>query len=191
MNVRRWVSAICVTAIALVLAGCAAPKVSVAKFSQPERDKKLDAFDTFVGKWNWEAELLNAADEADKNWTGTAEWRWTLDDRALHGSMSAKCGDMKFEAAGIWSWHPKNKKYIWWMFNNWGYPQQGTATYNEECNCWVMSYKSVGLDGTTSYGRYTMSVKDKDTLDWKMVEWADAFRTIKKMEMTGTYRRAK
>ncbi len=52
-----------------------------------------------------------------------------------------------------------------------------------------MDYKSVGLDGTTSYGRYHMTVVDDDTLDWRMEEWADGLHLVKKMEMKGTYKR--
>nr|NIP84766.1 hypothetical protein [Planctomycetales bacterium] len=52
-----------------------------------------------------------------------------------------------------------------------------------------MKYVSVGLDGTTSYGYYQMKVVDDDTLDWEMVEWADALHLAKKLEMTGTYKR--
>ena len=54
-----------------------------------------------------------------------------------------------------------------------------------------MDYKSVGLDGTTSYGRYIVTVKDNNTLDWNMTEWADPFHTITKMELEGVYKRRK
>jgi hypothetical protein len=164
--------------------------VDFSKIERPERAGELDAYDVFVGKWTWEAELANA-EGADKKWTGRAEWRWALDNRCLHGVMAAKSANAEFEAAGIWSWHPKSKKYIWWMFNNWGYPQEGTARYDKDKRTWAMSYKSVGLDGTASFGEYTMSVVDDNTLDWSVVEWADAMHMAKKMEMTGTYKRQK
>lgn len=171
----------------VALSGCAAPKIDFSTIQRPPRPVEMDAYDTFVGSWNWHAELLNA--DKNKEWTGTAEWTWSLDDRVLHGRMSAKSGDTEFEAAGVWSWHPTKRKYIWWMFNNWGYPQEGTAKYDAETKSWVMTYTSVGLDGTTSHGRYEMKPVDENTLDWSMVEWADALHTIKKLEMTGTYTR--
>ncbi len=177
-----------------LLQGCAAPNVDFSSIKRPARAAELDNYNIFVGTWDWEAEMLNT-DEANKDWKGTAQWRWTLDKRYLHGTMSAKNATTEFEAAGIWSWHPKKHQYIWWMFNNWGYPQEGTATYSESCNggctCWKMKYKSIGLDGTPSYGSYCMRVVDHDTLKWCNVEYADALRTIKKVEMRGTYKRRK
>ncbi|MBI4716292.1 MAG: hypothetical protein HY763_00650 [Planctomycetes bacterium] len=187
-NRQRWH----VLALALLAAsGCAAPKVDFSQIKQPDRSAKLDAYDVFVGSWTWEADLANVEGETGKKWKGTAEWRWTLDKRCLHGSITAESGKTKYETAGIWSWHPTKKRYMWWMFNNWGFPQEGTATYDEDGKCWCMPYTSVGLDGTTSHGCYVMKVKDHDTLDWCMTEWADSLHTVKKMEMTGTYKRKK
>lgn len=171
------------------LAGCAAPKVDFASIQRPTRANELNAYNVFVGQWDWEAEMLNAASDADRKWTGAAEWKWTLDERCLHGVLSAKSARTDFEAAGVWSRHPKTGKYIWWMFNNWGYPQEGTADYDAASRTWTMDYTSVGLDGTPSHGRYTMKVLDDKTLEWYSIEWADALHTIKKMEMKGTYKR--
>lgn len=166
--------------------GCTARNVDFSTMQKPDRASELSAFDVFVGEWDWKATVVNATD-ADKNWTGTAQWSWILDRRCLHGSMSAKSANAEFEAAGVWSWHPKQKNYIWWMFNNWGYPQQGTAKYNADTKHWTMPFKSVGLDGTTSYGLYTLTVINNDKIDWTLAEWADALHSIKKYEMTGTY----
>lgn len=60
---------------------------------------------------------------------------------------------------------------------------------NAKAKLWRMPYKSVGLDGTYSYGLYTMQVKDNNSLDWTMTEWADGLHLAKKIEMTGTYTR--
>ncbi len=189
MNISKLVT-LAVTLIAVVISGCGAPKVDLSALERPPRASELDAYDVFVGLWDWNAEVLNA-EAGDKSWTGQAEWRWALDKRCLQGSMSAKSDDAEFEAAGIWSWHPKKKKYIWTMFNNWGYPQQGNACYDEEAKCWTMNYESVGLDGTISYGKYKMKAVDNDTLEWTMDEWADVMHLFKKSEMTGTYKRQK
>lgn len=174
----------------LVHMGCTARNVDFTRIQRPERSAKLDAYDIFVGSWTWEAQMLNAAD-ADKAWKGTAEWKWTLDQRCLQGHLVSEGAHARFESSGIWTWHPRAKRYIWWMFNNWGYPQQGTATYNADRRCWCMDYKSVGLDGTASYGRHTLTVMDHDTLAWSMNEWADAVHLVKKMELEGTYKRRK
>ncbi len=174
--------------VAVWFAGCAAPTVDFSQIERPARPAELDAYKVFEGEWTWEAEVVNAEGE-DKEWTGEASWGWALEDRWLHGQMSAKSANAEFEAGGIWGWHPQKKKYVWWMFNNWGYPQEGTASYNEESKTWCMKYTSVGLDGTTSYGCYCVTVAGDDTLEWKMVEWADALHTFKKLEMTGTYTR--
>ncbi len=177
-------------AAVMVVSGCAAPQIDFSALQQPARAAELAAYDVFVGKWIWEADVANA-EGADKHWTGDAKWEWTLDDRCLHGVLSAKGAHAEFKAAGVWSWHPKDNKYIWWMFNNWGYPQQGTAKYDEATKTWTMPYQSVGLDGTTSHGCFTMKTVDNDTLDWSMVEWADMLHMVKKLEMTGTYKRQK
>ncbi len=168
--------------------GCGEKNIDLSTMHRPDRAAALDAYDVFVGDWTWEAQMLNATDD-DKSWTGTASWSWTLDKRCLVGKMSAKSKSTSFSSEGIWSWHPTKKKYIWWMFNDWGYPQQGRATFNENCNCWVMDYKSVGLDGTNSYGRYIVTIKDNDTLNWNMTEWADPFHAYTKMELKGVYKR--
>ncbi len=103
--------------------------------------------------------------------------------------MSSRNPSTSFDTAGIWSWHPKSKKYQWWMFNNWGYPQAGTAHYDADAKRWQMNYRSVGLDGTTSFGWHRMTIVDNDTLDWSVKEWADPLNLIPKMEMKGTYKR--
>lgn len=171
-----------------LLCGCAAPKVDFSKIKQPARPAELDAYDVFIGSWTWDAEMLNA-DAPDHLLSGAAEWKWTLDKRSLNGHFVSQNQSTRFEAEGKWSWHPTEKTYLWGMFNNWGYPQRGVANYDAAAKSWRMDYKSVGLDGTTSYGRYTMTVVDGNTLDWTMVEWADLLHTVKKVEMTGKYTR--
>ncbi len=173
---------------ALFMQGCAAKKVDFSQIQRPPRAAELDAYNDFVGEWNWEAETMTPEGPGEK-WTGSAAWSWELDDRTLHGVLSAKTKDAEFDAAGVWSWHPKKKQYIWWMFNNWGYPQEGTARYDAAKKHWTMDYKSVGLDGTTSYGRYQMTVVDQNTLDWCMTEWADALHMVEKIKMKGAYTR--
>lgn len=170
--------------------GCSVKNVDFTNIKQPARAIELNAYDVFVGSWDWEAKMLNATD-GNKVWTGTARWLWTLDNRVLEGRMESQSGDLAFQATGTWSWHPKDKEYIWWMINNWGYPHTGTARYEKVSQEWTMNYKSVGLDGTTSYGRYIMNVVDTDTLAWKMEEWVDPFHLMKKTEMVGTYKRRK
>jgi hypothetical protein len=170
------------------MSGCATAKVDLSHYGRPDRSSRMEPYEVFIGSWNWEAEMKNA-DGDDRPWTGTAEWKWGLDGRVLMGEMSAKGKNAEFEAHGVWSWHPTQRKYVWWMFNNWGYPQSGTARYSAEDQCWTMSYRSVGLDGSPSYGRYTMKVIDSDTLHWTSKEWADPLRLITKMEMEGTYKR--
>lgn len=170
--------------------GCAAKQVDFSRIKPPQRPSELDAYDVFVGSWTWEAEMLNAGGD-DRKWSGTAEWHWTLDKRCLRGTMASQNKSVKFEAEGIWSWHPREHRYIWGMFNNWGYPQRGTAKYDAAQKHWHMTYKSVGLDGTTSHGEYHMRVVDKDTLSWSMTEWADRLHMVKKAEMTGKYTRKK
>lgn len=173
---------------AWTIGGCAAPKVDFATIVRPEAPPELAAYNVFVGEWTWEAVMLNA-EGAGQQWNGTAEWSWILDGRALRGTLMAESGETTFEAIGTWSWHPKKKRYFWGMINNWGYPQHGVAYYDEDAKSWRMDFKSVGLDGTTSYGRYRMTVVDDNTLDWSLTEWADPVHMFKKLEMNGTYKR--
>ncbi len=183
-------SLLAVPLLFLAFSGCAAVKVDFAKITRPERPAQLSAYDVFVGSWDWKAEMLNA-EGADRNWTGTAEWKWSLDQRCLVGHMKSTNAKATFEADGVWTWHPISKGYQWWMFNDWGYPQHGNASYDAKSKTWRMKYRSVGLDGTTSHGEYRMTAVDKDKLDWSCDEWADALHTIKKLEMKGTYTRKK
>ena len=173
----------------LILGSCTIQRVDFSGMAQPARAPELDAYESFVGSWTWDAVMLNAADP-DKAWTGTAEWNWTLDKRCLEGRITGKNAHTTFDSRGIWSWHPRSHKYIWWMFNNWGYPQEGSASFDETTQTWKMDFVSIGLDGTTSYGRYSMTVVDNDTLEWDLTEWADPLHLITKMEMRGTYKRA-
>lgn len=172
----------------LVLTGCTVQRVNFADFARPSRAAELEAFETFVGKWTWDAVMLNATD-TDKAWTGTAEWKWILDKRGLAGQISGKSANTEFDAQGIWSWHPRSHKYVWRMFNNWGYPQEGNATYDATTQTWNMKYVGIGLDGTRSYGRHRMTVVDSKTLEWDVIEWADPAHLVVKMEMRGTYKR--
>ena len=191
MNSLRRILVLAVPVAAMLISGCASPQIDFSTLERPARAAELDAYNVFVGEWTWQAEVLNT-EGSDKEWTGTAKWDWRLDDRCLHGTISGKCASAGFDAAGIWSWHPKSGKYIWWMFNNWGYPQQGTASYDDQNKRWRMDYKGVGLDGTTSYGRYCMRVVDDNTLDWSANEWALWWGMgPKKLEMKGTYNRQK
>lgn len=176
--------------LVLLAGACSAPKVDFSQIKQPARATELDAYNPFVGSWTWEAKLLNA-EGADADWNGTAVWKWSLDNRCLIGDIHSKSSRAEFMATGIWSWHPTKKRYMWWMFNNWGFPQDGTATYDAASKSWNMTYTSVGLDGTKSHGRYHMTVVDDNTLSWEMTEWADALHTIEKMTMKGTYHRQK
>jgi len=187
---RNWKLGAVLAAIQMA-AGCGAPQVDISRIERPARSAGLDAYDVFVGQWTWEATMANA-DDKNKSWSGTAEWHWTLDKRCLHGQLSSKsAGGKEFSAAGIWGQHPRSRQYIWWMFNNWGYPQEGVADYDAAGKMWTMRYSSIGLDGTPSYGVYTMKVTDADTLAWSMSEWADLCHVFKKMEMSGTYKRRK
>lgn len=167
--------------------GCTPKRVHLGELTKPARSAELDAYSVFVGTWDWTATMPTA--DGDKTWTGTAEWNWTLDKRCLYGHLSSKTTGTAFEADGIWTWHPTKKKYHWWIFNDWGYPQEGTATWDAKGRKWTMPYTSVGLDGTTSHGRYVLTVTDPNTIEWRMQEWADALHTIKKVEMTGGYTR--
>ena len=186
MNAMRK-SAFVIAPVLASLIGCSARTVNFADIHRPARAAEMSAFDVFVGTWNWQAEMLNA-DQAHKSWTGTATWQWTLDNRCLHGQLSAKSADCAFDTAGIWTWDVKSKKYIWWMFNNWGYPQQGTAKYDAASRSWTLNYKGTGLDGSASEGQYRLTVVDNNTIKWEMTEWT-SMRLAKKMEMKGTYTR--
>jgi hypothetical protein len=186
MSTLRQLSKFAIIA-AIALTGCAAKTVDMSKIHRPDRPSELDAYNTFVGSWTWQAEMMNA-DQAHRNWTGTAEWSWALDNRALHGHLTSTSGDVSFESAGLWSVSPGSKKYVWWMFNNWGYMQHGKATYNAGCKTWTMPFKSTGLDGTASEGEYVITVVDNNTLRWELHEWA-SMHMAKKIEMKGTYTR--
>ncbi len=177
-----------VVAAPMLLSGCAPREVDFSTITRPARAPELDAFDSFVGSWTWEAEVVNATGEG-KCWSGTAEWRWSLDNRCLVGDLHAQSSLAEFDAKGLWTWNPRKRRYVWTMFNNWGYPQSGTAKYDDKSRTWTMPYRSVGLDGTGSYGRYTMRVADDDTLEWRQQEWADPMYLFLKMELKGTYRR--
>ena len=78
--------------------GVSVPGILDCRETQDRRPAELDAYNVFEGQWSWEAEVVNAEGE-DKNWTGEASWRWTLDNHWLHGMMSAKTKNTEFEAA--------------------------------------------------------------------------------------------
>lgn len=176
-------------AVLALLAGCAtAKKIDLSEIHRPDRATQLAAFDALVGSWNWEAELLNA-EEPDRKWTGTAEWKWELNDRWLGGRLSAKCSRSEFTAGGAWGWNASKRQYEFFLLNDWGYSQEGSARYDATTRTWTMDYEGIGLDGSHSDGRYVLRVVDSDTLDWSMEEWTDGLHMGKKLEMKGTYKR--
>ncbi len=172
----------------LACAGGCGGKAGYGDLQRPARPAEMSAYAPFVGSWTWEADMT-IRDQPAERWTGTAEWRWTLDERLLAGRISASSGDNAFDSEGMWGLNPRSGKYVWWMFNNWGYPQHGTARYKAADRCWTMHYRSIGLDGTTSHGRYKLRFVDDNTIDWQMTEWLDPLHLIQKVEMKGTYRR--
>lgn len=184
----RHVIALCLVSVAAAAIGCTPKNVSPDMLTRPARAPQLEALRVFVGAWTWEAEILNA-EPGVRNWAGTASWTWTLDGRCLKGDIASQSGATRFASSGMWGWDDRARRYAWSMYNDWGHPQQGTASYNAKTGKWVMPYRSIGLDGTPSYGRYLMTVVDNNTLEWEMVEWADRLHLITKMEMKGTYRR--
>ena len=188
MQYRRSAFLFVHLALVWMAPACSGPRVDFSEIKRPPRSPELDAYNVFVGMWDWQAEVINA-EGSDRTWTGTARWDWALDKRTLEGDMAARTQNAEFAARGVWSWHPKRNEYIWWMFNDWGYPQQGKARYDEGARCWKMKYRAIGLDGSRSYGRYVVQVVDNDTLDWRMQEWADPLHLITKIEMNGTYKR--
>ncbi len=188
MRMSRRAIAVVFVGVALGLSACSAPTIDLSTVKRPDRSPELDAYDMFVGSWTWEATLVNAEGEG-RDWNGTARWRWSLDNRCLQGDLHLKGADAEYDAIGMWSWHPKKHRYFWSMFNDWEYPQQGTASYDEASKTWEMNYKSVGLDGTTSYGRHVITVVDQNTLDWHNQEWVDPMHLFPKVEWKGVYKR--
>jgi len=167
--------------------GCSARRVDVASLQRPERAAELDAFDAFVGNWKWTATM--EVGESSETWSGTSRWSWTLDKRCLQGQMTTRSANQEYETVGLWGWNAKQKQYEWSMFNSWGYPQVGTADYDASDKSWTLKYRSVGMDGTTSYGRMGLTIVDANTMDWTMTEWADPLHLVKKMRLTGRFTR--
>ena len=132
--------------VLLSVAGCMKPQEKLATLQRPERSAEMDALETFVGAWDVEAEMLGV-EGADRMWKGMAEWRYTLDGRALAGNMSLRNPKAPFQTQGLWSYNPAKKTYVWSIFNDWGYPQQGKAKYKVDKQTWVMDYVGSGLDG--------------------------------------------
>ena len=171
----------------LLAAGCGPVEVDFATIEKPQPAPELAPLDCFVGDWTLEAERTLKEGNVEK-WTGTASWKWVLSDMYLHGDLTVS-GPTSFVASGYWGWHPIKKIYVWRMINDWGYPQEGTATYDDETKKWVMNYKGIGLDGTDSWGRYILTWLDDNTIEWAYHEWADGLKMIKKVEMQGAYKR--
>lgn len=185
----KRVCAFAMISVAMGLAGCGPARVDFSEMQKPAPGAELDNLKQFVGDWAWEAERT-VPDGEPENWSGTANWSWVLDAMYLRGEMTSSGEGKRFSSIGYWGWHPKRRTYVWWMLNDWGYPQEGNASYDAEQKLWTMNYEGIGLDGTSSYGRYTIRVVDDNTLEWNLVEWADMLRCcFKKIQMTGIYKR--
>ncbi len=180
---------ILLTAVASFLVGGCMPNVDFSQIQKPLAPAEMVNYKDFIGSWTWEAERLSAEGEPLETWTGSAQWDWALGGTYLHGTMTSTGPDKSFSSEGFWGWHPGRNTYVWWLLNDWGFPQEGTARYDATNKLWTMTYTGVGLDGTNSYGRYTMRVADANTLEWTMSEWADWSQMIKKIEMRGSYKR--
>ena len=184
-----------ITGVALLVSltvsqfGCHANSARIA-LQRPAQPAEMNAFAPFVGSWTWTAKETTSGDAA-RTWSGTTKWEWALDNRCLHGQLTARAGDLSYDSTGMWTWNVSKRQYQFWMFNNWGYPREGVAHYNAADKSWTMPYRCTGLDGTNSHGRYTIKFIDDNTFDWTMTEWADALHMVKKIELAGQYKRSK
>ena len=86
---------------------------------RPERAAEMDAFDVFVGAWDFKAEMMEV-EGPNRMWTGLAEWKYSLDGRCLIGAMSLSNPQTQYQSEGHWTWNPGKQRYEFAIYNDWG-----------------------------------------------------------------------
>lgn len=184
---RRWLLVVLAAPLLGIAFGCATNPPHGSYSVRPPRSEEVESLGYFVGSWDWFVE--GQLDGAAAQWSGSAEWDWTLDRRCLQGRIAGRSGNLSVEMAGVWTWHPTERRYMWWLFNDWGFPQEGTAALDAASRRWTFDYVGVGTDGQSTFGRYTVVAEDANTFSWRMDEWADALRLSRRAELAGTFHR--
>jgi hypothetical protein len=191
MTQIRFASACVATLLVVVLAGCQAPKADLDELMKPPpRPVELDQLEMLVGTWEGAGEMKVAGADEVMTSHGVETTAWEGDKWLLVSRFDYSLGEQgKAIGVGIWTWDPKAKKYRLWAFDNYGYCETGTATYDEDSRTWRLKTKSRNPGTGESYvGEGTLTMPDDDTQEWEFTYWDD-WKLNKCFEMAGTSRR--
>lgn len=164
--------------------GCQTYRLDLDQVRRPARSAKLDAMAPLVGQWDWHLDVQGKPGQSQR-WEGDAQWQWTLNGRAMASRLSAYGSELDLEIAGLWAWDGGSRSYTWVGVNSWGQPQQGTGTYDDATATWTFHYRGIGLDGDSSFGRWTWRLVDSDRIEWTLEEWADSMYFFPKLTASG------
>lgn len=174
---------------AVLVTGCAQPKVNLQDMKAPERPVELDQLDAWAGTWAFTGEMKCAGADKPMTCTGTETYAWDVDRRVLVSHSDMTMGDgSKMKGLGLFTWDPVAKNYPGWMFDSWGAMATGYATTDDGGKTWKMKSKGRGPDGAATVGETTVKIPDANTMEWTFTEW-DSWKLNKRMEGQGVSKR--
>lgn len=187
----RFANACVAALLVAVLVGCQAPKIDLDEMMKaPPRPAELDQLEMLVGTWEVTAEMKVEGSGEVMTGRGVETISWDADKWLLVDRFEYTLGDEgKVTGLAIWTWDAKAKKYRLWAFDNYGYYETGTATYDEDSRTWRFKTKSRNPGTGENYvGEGALTMVDCDTQEWNMTYW-DGWKLMKAFEIEGTSRR--
>jgi hypothetical protein len=190
--VKTTASTLCLATMMLAtLVGCQQPKTDLSEMMKPpERPAELDRLEMFVGTWKGVAEMSVPGSDEVMTSKGVETMGWDADKWLLvsHFEYGAE-GESPTRGVAIWTWDPRAGKYRVWTFDNHGYCEEGSATYDEDTGIWRFKTKSRSqVTGREFSGEGKLKMADDSTMDWDWTVW-DGWKLRKLFEMKGTTRR--
>jgi hypothetical protein len=191
MSRSRIIGAGLAAVVAAMLIGCQQPQVDMAEMVKaPPRPAELDRLDMLVGAWEGTAEMKVVGSDEVVTSKGVETISWDADKWVLLSHFQYAMGDdEEMKGLEIWTWDAKAGKYRIWSFDNSGYCESGTATYDEETRTWHFKGKSRStVTGESFVGKGSAQMVDDNTQEWNYTIW-DGWKLRKLMEFKGTSRR--
>ncbi|HUU99207.1 MAG TPA: hypothetical protein VM487_26030 [Phycisphaerae bacterium] len=189
MSRSRIIGAGLAAVLAAMLIGCQQQQVDMAEMMKP-RPAELDQLEMLVGTWEGTAETKVAGSDEVMTGEGVETYSWDADKWLLVNHFEYKTGDEgEMRGLAIWTWNAKAEKYRIWSFDNGGYCESRSATYDQETKTWHFKGKSRNtVSGEKFVGKGSSQMVDSDTQEWNYTVW-DGWKLRKLMEFKGTSHR--
>ena len=165
--------------------------MSMNEMKRPAPPVQLRQLDPFIGSWEGTAEMVMppgspAATQPAQTFKGSSTTEWTMDGMAMKTSGWHEMPDgQRMNMIEYVTWDPRAEKFKSFYVSDWG--ETGTGWMWAEPNGQRFHWTGKGSDarGQTSSMSGTMTIIDKDSMEWNMVEEGP----MGPMRLRGTSRR--